>query len=270
MSKEQCLDRINEELGVAARIPYNTATAFYHHAGLKPDRRFGGSCIDKITAFCTATPEVPTVYIATQEGQSVRHYAVVANIGGEYFYCDPYQWQDKALLIAGDDKTTCTTTTWVPHMRIQLDSIDRGNGLPTISLYATRKGANQLQEVVLSTYVFTNVLPDLPTKLAVKIGVPNYAMHVVDLYCLTLYKIGFDKKNSSIRDIWVSTAAGERWKVGQDAEPSIRLGAYQAIERSLDATISELTSFFVMAYQIEQSMGDALGTARLPIQQDEH
>jgi len=94
-------DQLANALHASSLIPANNATILYWEAGIEPDLRFGGSCIDQAAVFMQLCP-YPTQLLHGSDFK-FPHYAVAVDEG----FFDPY-WGQEYIQKSGGRATSHT------------------------------------------------------------------------------------------------------------------------------------------------------------------
>lgn len=247
---------LQKQLQRVSRIPYNNAAAAYHAAGISPDLRFGGSCLDKLGEMTANLPsEVEKMDIISSVVGKTTHYAMLVEIDGSEYYVDPFLWQSEPLELGGEiGEVKTLSDNWI--IRKEKPEIDE---LLRIALVDRSKLSNGEGERVLITHKFDNKLDELPKPdtLGVKPELPSFYLQVPGLDGSKFYKVWFSKKAKQVADILVSDSTdGSRMKVTTDEQDSeLRRKVEKEIEFVMGVSMAELVTYFSRAVDLEQEIG---------------
>lgn len=266
-NKERALlDEVQNSLQKASQLSYNSASHIYEIAGLVPDPRMGGTCLNKLSKLKDSLPDSlkEKFRIVTSLVGDTTHYAMLVDLNGITFYLDPFLWQNEPMAITGNNPDNTVGTL------ANVFSLNRERDEEGSIFVITLREANQQQDEqskVLVTHRFTTELSSLPSSsaIALKPDLATFGMQIPDRDNQKMYKIYYLKQNNHLGDIWVMDGnTGEKTKLptsksGKRTE--LRAQAIKDIERLLGASEQELCQYFAKAHELELQLYELMKNA---------
>jgi len=241
-----------EALQKASATPYNNAAAIYHAAGIEPDMRLGGSCLDKLVVLQNALPEEVKQHIRfiTSQVGKTTHFAAIATFGKGEYYLDPFLWQSEPMNLSDNNDIQSPTMSgnWVIRRKHL--------GISPLTMSFVEVAREGKPEKAVVVHQFLEEIDQLPSMidLNVRPDLPSYHMQILSLDGRYLYKIWFLKEAGEMGEISVlDGATGVRTRIPPEDEV-LRVVTISDIASSLEVTPQEIKDYFGKAYELEKQL----------------